>query len=218
MPKHTHVRTAEQIENYRKAQLGKKQSPETIAKRIAASAVTRVTNPKPPRKASPQQLASLAAYYTNQKDLPDVACTNDCGRTDIRPLGLSRHLKRCVGFKCKITECSRLDQGSYDLCGFHYGILKAVRKHGLTIETYLEIYSKQNGCCAICSREGLHRGHGVGNEDKNKVLCIDHDHATGEVRGLICHPCNVSLGLMQDNPSRLRAAADYLERFNGQLP
>ena len=40
---------------------------------------------------------------------------------------------------------------------------------------------------------------------------IDHDHGTGNVRGVLCHACNVSLGLFGDDPVRLRRAADYLE-------
>lgn len=41
---------------------------------------------------------------------------------------------------------------------------------------------------------------------------IDYDHKTGEVRGVICHDCNHMLGIAKDDPKRLRAAADYLER------
>ena len=53
--------------------------------------------------------------------------------------------------------------------------------------------------CAIC-----------GATDKR--FHVDHDHTTGHVRGLLCGPCNQTLGLMQDEPARLRAAAAYLER------
>lgn len=45
--------------------------------------------------------------------------------------------------------------------------------------------------------------------------CWDHDHTTGQFRGWLCHRCNVSLGLMADDPERLRAAADYLEHHRG---
>lgn len=41
---------------------------------------------------------------------------------------------------------------------------------------------------------------------------IDHDHATNAFRGILCRPCNLALGLQQDNAERLRLLADYIER------
>jgi hypothetical protein len=54
------------------------------------------------------------------------------------------------------------------------------------------------GGCAICG----------GLEDS--VACLDHDHSSGEVRGVLCSPCNLLLGLAKDSPERLLAAAEYL--------
>lgn len=42
-------------------------------------------------------------------------------------------------------------------------------------------------------------------------FCIDHNHQTGEIRGLLCSPCNRAIGQLQDNPNILRKAANYLE-------
>jgi len=42
---------------------------------------------------------------------------------------------------------------------------------------------------------------------------VDHDHKTKKVRGLLCFGCNTGIGCLRDNPSRLRSAADYLERM-----
>jgi hypothetical protein len=41
---------------------------------------------------------------------------------------------------------------------------------------------------------------------------VDHDHKTGKVRGILCHKCNIALGLIGDDPARARALANYLER------
>jgi hypothetical protein len=56
-----------------------------------------------------------------------------------------------------------------------------MRRYGLTIARYEEMLEGQRGVCAIC--DGLPSG-------KNKSLCVDHDHETGAVRGLLCHRCN----------------------------
>lgn len=82
-----------------------------------------------------------------------------------------------------------------------------LRRYGLTIETYDELLASQGGACAIClsTEPKNYRGRG-------ESFAVDHDHATGAVRGLLCNPCNNGLGLFGDDPVRLRAAVDYLTR------
>lgn len=46
-------------------------------------------------------------------------------------------------------------------------------------------------------------------------LCIDHNHATGHVRGILCQTCNRAIGLLGDSAERLRRAAEYLEQADG---
>lgn len=74
-------------------------------------------------------------------------------------------------------------------------------KYGLEHDHYLALLAAQEGRCAICR-----------SAPKGKALCVDHDHATGEVRGLLCDRCNVGLGRFGDDPTLLRAAIDYLAR------
>lgn len=75
--------------------------------------------------------------------------------------------------------------------------------YGITREDYNLMLAAQNECCAICHTTEP-RGQGV--------FHVDHDHATGHLRGLLCHHCNVMLGHGKDDPVLLRAAAEYLER------
>lgn len=75
------------------------------------------------------------------------------------------------------------------------------RTYGITIEQYYAILDHQGGGCAICNRKL-----------KTKKYAVDHNHKTGEVRGLLCGPCNNRiLGSARDSPEILRRAADYLE-------
>lgn len=83
------------------------------------------------------------------------------------------------------------------------------RKYGLrqnysmTLEQFDEMLSAQGGSCAIC---GSTEPGG-----RNQHMAVDHDHATGRIRALLCNPCNRGIGLLGDNPARVRAAAEYLE-------
>jgi Recombination endonuclease VII len=77
------------------------------------------------------------------------------------------------------------------------------RAGGMSPEEYDEMYERQGGCCALC-------GEPSGN---GPMLCVDHDHKTGRRRELLCHNCNRGLGLLGDDPTRLRAAADYVEKW-----
>lgn len=76
--------------------------------------------------------------------------------------------------------------------------------YGLTIEDYNNIFNSQNGCCAICNRHQM-------NFKKN--LAVDHDHNTGEVRGLLCHNCNTGLGQFKDNIELMKSGIDYLNKY-----
>ena len=83
------------------------------------------------------------------------------------------------------------------------------RKFGLSHDDYEAMRGARNDMCAICGQvESVLRCDG-----KPKSLAIDHCHTTGLVRDLLCVACNQALGKMADDPARLRAAADYVERW-----
>lgn len=73
--------------------------------------------------------------------------------------------------------------------------------YGITIEDYDRILCEQGGGCAIC-----------GKAAGNRKLAVDHDHLTGEVRGILCLLCNTAIGKFGDDPERLILAALYLLR------
>jgi len=74
-------------------------------------------------------------------------------------------------------------------------------RYGITLEEYERLARAQRWKCAICGRPPYPKG---------SRLVPDHNHATGEIRGLLCQPCNSALGLMGEKPGRLEAAARYL--------
>lgn len=78
---------------------------------------------------------------------------------------------------------------------------RLVREYGITLADYAVMLDFQHGRCAICGDFPAH----------DKVLHVDHCHLTGKVRGLLCPNCNHALGKLQDDPVKLRRAADYLE-------
>lgn len=82
--------------------------------------------------------------------------------------------------------------------------MKRVLKYPISKEQYLELLNKQEGKCAICERT---------QEELGKPLFVDHDHITGEVRGLLCHRCNILLGHAKDEPKILLAAVTYLQKW-----
>ena len=78
------------------------------------------------------------------------------------------------------------------------------REYGITPEEYNQMYEQQNRECFICGSTHSKRS------SKERPLLIDHCHTTGKVRGLLCHPCNAAIGLLQDDPTRFDKAAQYL--------
>lgn len=79
------------------------------------------------------------------------------------------------------------------------------RRYGLTPAEYGQMLTEQDGQCAICGQTGAERNPSTHSDN----LRVDHDHATGRVRGLLCDPCNRTLGLVTE--ANLDRAADYIE-------
>lgn len=73
-------------------------------------------------------------------------------------------------------------------------------RFGITIEDYDAMFVAQGGRCGICDRPPR----------PERRLAVDHDHSTGDIRGLLCTPCNRELRYFDGHP-------DYLERAIGYL-
>jgi|ERR1700677_371168 hypothetical protein len=75
-------------------------------------------------------------------------------------------------------------------------------KYGIDHAQYLMILARQGGCCAICGT--------VDPRSFKDWFHVDHDHATKEVRGLLCGKCNTGLGKFNESPALLAKASAYL--------
>lgn len=84
-------------------------------------------------------------------------------------------------------------------------------RYGITPDQYAEMLRSQKGVCAICEQPETRILRGV-----VQILCIDHDHTTGNVRALLCNACNVGIGHLRDDPGLVAKAAAYLRRHRGE--
>ncbi len=75
------------------------------------------------------------------------------------------------------------------------------KEYGIGLATYTKMFDIQNGKCKICETP---------QEELTRQLAIDHCHATGKIRGLLCGLCNTGLGAFRDNKTLLQIAISYL--------
>tara|TARA_R110002020_G_C15987985_1_gene749071 strand:- start:36 stop:707 length:672 start_codon:yes stop_codon:yes gene_type:complete len=94
----------------------------------------------------------------------------------------------------------------------HYLNKRRIRKFGITSNDYNRMLKEQNEVCYICKNKNTFKK----NKEKESKLVIDHNHKTGKVRGLLCDPCNSSLGLLKEDINILRNCISYLQEFNSE--
>ena len=123
--------------------------------------------------------------------------TTEFHRNSTKRDGLQGYCKSCsvtrsTAYKRALPKDVRTERAKrYNLQHF-YGITPA----------YLDAaVAAQDGKCAVCATLLT---------ATTKGACVDHNHATGEVRGILCSRCNVALGMFQDDPVILSSAIEYL--------
>ena len=89
-----------------------------------------------------------------------------------------------------------------------YGLL---RYYGLTMEAYNLMLAAQGGVCAICKGNETYKPKSYTGV---KALSVDHDHVTGEIRGLVCSCCNYVVGHCREDRNILLAAIAYLDKHS----
>ena len=104
---------------------------------------------------------------------------------------------------CK--ECEKERRKQYKATTARSAQKNKLRGYNMTFEDYERLYDSQEGLCMICQQPN----------NRDMLLAVDHDHATGKVRGLLCNNCNLALGLVHDDPHLLRRMAEYIEELRG---
>jgi hypothetical protein len=98
-----------------------------------------------------------------------------------------------------------------------YGLKNAERRrsnkyksmYGISLENRDEILKSQDYKCKCCGKKliGLNP----------RLVCLDHNHTTGAIRGILCHYCNTSLGLMFEDPEKIQQLKDYVYNVCGAI-
>jgi hypothetical protein len=82
--------------------------------------------------------------------------------------------------------------------------------YGISYEDFLALAEKQNNKCLICAIDLTFTGK------KQTRAVLDHDHDTGEIRGVLCSPCNTGIGLLKDSSNVLLSAYNYLKGIKSE--
>lgn len=117
-----------------------------------------------------------------------------------RPTGYKARCKSCSPKACpvKASEYYQKNKATISRKAKWY---RHKTELNFSEQDYYELLAYQEGACAICKR----------TDNKGKHFHIDHNHSTGEVRGLLCKNCNNGIGMLGDNVTICRNAAKYLE-------
>lgn len=80
-----------------------------------------------------------------------------------------------------------------------------IDRYGMNKLDMIALYESQNCKCALCDKEVNLFSRRTGNS-----AYIDHNHSTGEVRAILCHPCNTSIGYLENAGINLERLTKYL--------
>lgn len=105
---------------------------------------------------------------------------------------ICREVKPAAAFKLNRTTRSGLQHACYNCF--------RDQRYGLEPGEYERRMKEQQGVCAVCHK----------NCSRKTELAVDHDHKTGQVRGLLCQNCNAGLGMFFDDPRIIARAIKYI--------
>lgn len=110
--------------------------------------------------------------------------------------------------KCRIIAASKYEKKNSDKHKNWCRISHLKINYGLTIKDWEQMFEQQHGCCAICEKH---------QSELKKPLCVDHNHETKQIRGLLCYRCNPAIGALGADygTDLLQKAIEYVREYNG---
>ena len=146
-------------------------------------------------------------FCGNFKDVP----TTDLKKGRVKSCGCIRkkfpadRIENMKGAKNPSWKGGKSNKGSYAWAN-HKLMQGKWKEDGfskdITVEQYIKLIKEANGICEIC---------GIHESENSRGHCVDHDHKTGELRGLLCTSCNTGIGVFHDSIEKLEKAIEYLK-------
>lgn len=149
-----------------------------------------IVEPRPGARFCSNRCKNAARIKADSARRAAIRATRTCGQCGISIAHMRANARWCS------TSCAARAKRTPEKRRFH--LLKY--KYGMTPEDFDALLERQSGRCAICRTDTP----GV------KGWAVDHSHADGHVRGILCTPCNTGLGHFRDDVIRLQAAISYL--------
>lgn len=121
-----------------------------------------------------------------------------CGRSTRRTATYQKYCPKC---RDKAYKKGRADWSAKNRAQTTKKQKRAnwLRRYSVTLKQYKSMFDNQNGCCAICGKH---------HTEFDKLLCVDHCHKTGKVRGLLCNGCNLLLGRFENHRKEIERYLD----------
>ena len=133
----------------------------------------------------------------------------------VQPIeNFAKNKSQSDGMQGFCRSCGKIKQSEWRIENREKANMIAAKCHrkkrfGIDNTVYEQMLQDQDERCAICHEKCIAKTiNGV-----QKSLAIDHCHRTGKIRGLLCTRCNTALGLFEDNLEKIKAAIDYLEKY-----
>lgn len=120
---------------------------------------------------------------------------------------MCREWKDKVEFNKNATQKTGLNYSCRSCSRTHTRKHRLRRKYGITEARYQEMVASQGGRCACCGEE-------FQNDVPASRACVDHNHATGAVRDVLCGRCNLAAGNVLDSSRRAMQVVTYLQKWN----